>query len=63
MKMGVLGSGMLGQAISARLAELGHNVWCIEQRYVQHQNYEMKILEDILWRTNLSAILFVSISV
>lgn len=26
MKAGVLGSGMVGQAISARLAELGHNV-------------------------------------
>ena len=26
MKMGVLGSGMVGQAISARLAELGHEV-------------------------------------
>jgi len=26
MKMGVLGSGMVGQAISARLAELGHDV-------------------------------------
>ena len=25
MKMGVLGSGMVGQAISARLAELGHD--------------------------------------
>jgi hypothetical protein len=26
MKAGVLGSGMVGQAISARLAELGHDV-------------------------------------
>ncbi len=26
MKMGVLGSGMIAQALSARLAELGHNV-------------------------------------
>ena len=26
MKMGILGSGMVGQAISARLAELGHEV-------------------------------------
>jgi predicted dinucleotide-binding enzyme len=26
MKMGVLGSGMVGQAVSARLAELGHDV-------------------------------------
>jgi len=27
MKIGVLGSGMVGQAISAKLAELGHDVW------------------------------------
>lgn len=48
MKMGVLGSGMVGQTISARLAELGHEVMIgtrdpnkLSEWFISNQNVEI----------------------
>ena len=56
MKAGVLGSGMVGQALSARLAELGHDVMIgtrdpnkLSEWHVSHKNVKIGFFRRDGW--------------